>query len=146
MKRIALGVLLILLVGSGALLAQSPAGVWTDKDKNTFELSDTGTISGKIRSLNPPATKAGTPLLDIHNPDPARRKTPLVGLIFLQGFQPDGSRLWDHGTVYDPKSGKTYSCTLELEGADRLKVHGYIGFSVLGRTEIWTRVPGTAPL
>jgi uncharacterized protein (DUF2147 family) len=141
MKQIALTVLVGLLVGPCAGFAQSLTGVWIDKDRNTFELADAGTVSGKIRSLIPPTTEASYPLLDIHNPDPAKRQVPLVGLVFMRGFKPDGDQMWDGGTIYDPRSGRTYSCTLQLEGADQLKVHGYFGVSLLGRTELWTRLP-----
>ncbi|MEO1367538.1 MAG: DUF2147 domain-containing protein, partial [Acidobacteriota bacterium] len=60
----------------------------------------------------------------------------------LEGFEAEGDGEWSGGTIYDPNNGKTYSCTLELEGADTLKVRGYIGVSLFGRTERWTRRPG----
>jgi uncharacterized protein (DUF2147 family) len=45
---------------------------------------------------------------------------------------------WEDGKIYDPKNGKTYSCKMTLEG-NELKVRGYVGFSLLGRTTVWTR-------
>jgi uncharacterized protein (DUF2147 family) len=44
------------------------------------------------------------------------------------------------GTVYDPKSGKTYSCTMDLQGPDKIKVRGFIGIELIGRDYIWTRL------
>lgn len=49
-------------------------------------------------------------------------------------------KVWDDGTIMDPKNGKEYSCKIELEGQDKLKVRGYLGFSLLGRTQTWFRV------
>jgi hypothetical protein len=48
------------------------------------------------------------------------------------------STSWSQGKIYDPKNGKTYSCKMTLEG-NELKVRGYVGFSLLGRTTVWTR-------
>jgi uncharacterized protein (DUF2147 family) len=46
---------------------------------------------------------------------------------------------WENGTVYDPKSGKTYSCLMELPEPDKIVVRGFIGVALFGRTYIWTR-------
>ncbi|MBN1327649.1 MAG: DUF2147 domain-containing protein, partial [Candidatus Cloacimonetes bacterium] len=46
---------------------------------------------------------------------------------------------WKGGTIYDPESGKTYSCTMKLSG-DQLEIRGFIGISLLGRTEVWSRI------
>jgi hypothetical protein len=136
--------LLGLLLSCRMLFAQSPAGLWIDKDKNTFELLGGATITGKIRSLNPPATPDGRTLTDIHNADPAARQVPLVGLVFMKNFKPAGPGLWNGGTIYDPKSGKTYSCDLRMEGDDTLALHGFIGISLFGRTEYWKRLAPAA--
>ena len=137
MKSIYLLVCLAALWCPRRLCAQSPVGLWVDKEKDTFELYAQGTLSGKIRSLNPPTTPDGKPLTDIHNPDPSKHKDPLIGLVFLKDFRSEGHGLWDHGTVYDARSGKTYSCTLQMEGNDALSLHGYIAISAFGRTENW---------
>ena len=84
--------------------------------------------------------EAGTPKVDTENPDPALRSRPILGLDMLEGFVYDGEGTWHRGTVYDPNDGKTYKCKMRLEDADTLKVRGFIGFSMLGRTEVWTRV------
>jgi len=61
-----------------------------------------------------------------------------LGLEILKNFKYKGTNEWTGGRIYDPKNGKTYSCNMRLEG-DTLKVRGYIGISVLGRTTVWTR-------
>ena len=82
--------------------------------------------------------------LDLKNPDPARRDQPLCGLIFMYGFQPAEPGSWDGGAVYDPDSGNSYHAIIKLRADGTLDLHGYIGISLLGRSEIWTRY--TQPL
>lgn len=73
------------------------------------------------------------------NPDPALRKRELYGLVIMSGFEYDGDGKWSGGTIYDPNSGKTYKCTLRLIDPNTLKVRGYIGMSLFGRNDTWTR-------
>jgi len=81
----------------------------------------------------------GKPKTDIHNPNQTLKSRPILGLEILKDFTFDGDDTYTDGTIYDPKSGKTYSCKMTLNG-NRLKIRGYIGISLLGRTETWTRV------
>jgi uncharacterized protein (DUF2147 family) len=83
---------------------------------------------------------AGQPIRDRWNPDPEKRARGLQGLDVLFGFRFDGRR-WDAGRIYNPEEGRTYSCVLELESPARLKVRGYVGVTMLGRTVHWTRAP-----
>jgi len=55
----------------------------------------------------------------------------------------DGRGQWSGGSIYDPDTGHTYSCKLELLDPNKLKVRGFLGVSLLGRTQIWTRYTGT---
>ncbi|RKR85208.1 uncharacterized protein DUF2147 [Mucilaginibacter gracilis] len=93
---------------------------------------------GKLAWIKFPNDEAGKPKTDKLNPDPALKSRPELGLELLQSFTCDGNTYVD-GTIYDPKSGKTYSCKMTLKG-DVLKIRGYIGISLLGRTEEWTKV------
>jgi uncharacterized protein (DUF2147 family) len=63
----------------------------------------------------------------------------ILGLIVIQGLTKDGSE-YNSGEILDPKNGKLYKCALSLESKDKLKIRGYIGFSLLGRTQYWYRV------
>ena len=81
------------------------------------------------------------PKTDVNNPDPMLRSRPLIGLELFEGFRYDGDGEWSGGTIYDPNNGKTYSCKLKLIGPDRLKVRGFIGISLIGRSETWKRQP-----
>jgi uncharacterized protein (DUF2147 family) len=142
--RILLLVLLALL--SAASRAQtrpaaSPAaaailGRWLTADKaGIIQIyAQQGRYAGKIVGPEPPR-------LDANNPDPALRQRPLLGVVMLQGFRYDGAGAWANGTIYDPRNGKTYSCILRLKTASALEVRGYVGVSLLGRTEVWTRLP-----
>jgi len=60
------------------------------------------------------------------------------GLNLVWGFKYAKDNRWVGGKIYDPDNGKTYSCKMNLEG-DELKVRGYIGFSLIGRTTVWNR-------
>lgn len=93
---------------------------------------------GKIIWLRNPNDEKGNPKTDIKNPDPALRSRPTIGLEVLRNFTyQDGA--WENGTLYDPKSGHSYSCKMTMDGHNRLDIRGYVGFSMLGRTESWTR-------
>ncbi len=76
---------------------------------------------------------------DDKNPDPDLRGRKLLGLELFAGFHFDGDDRWVGGTIYDPNSGKTYRCIITVISDQQLKVRGYVGIPLLGRTEIWTR-------
>ncbi|MBC7867421.1 MAG: DUF2147 domain-containing protein [Gloeobacteraceae cyanobacterium ES-bin-316] len=57
----------------------------------------------------------------------------------LKNFIFNGKDKWVNGKIYDPSSGKTYSCTMKIEGLNTLEIRGYIGISLFGKTELWTR-------
>jgi uncharacterized protein (DUF2147 family) len=75
---------------------------------------------------------------DDNNPDPALRSRKVIGMEILKDFVFDEDE-WTGGTIYDPRGGKTYSCKLTLESKNELNIRGYIGISIFGRTETWTR-------
>ena len=123
----------------------SPAGRWKTVDDATGEVKslvliweENGSLYGKIEKLINP---------DPHDPDPRCNRCegelkdkPLVGLRILWDFKKDGDR-WSGGKVLDPDNGKIYKCYLAMEnGGKKLKVRGFIGVSVLGRTQYWLRV------
>jgi uncharacterized protein (DUF2147 family) len=64
----------------------------------------------------------------------------ILGMVFLRNFSPDGDD-WTGGTVVDPESGKVYKGKIWAVGSDSLHLHGYVGISLLGRTESWVRIP-----
>lgn len=123
-------------------------GVWrTTDDKSTVEIfKKKGAYFAKILSLKEPnwpvndeQGMAGKPKNDRNNPKPELRNRPVVGLEFMNDFVFSGKNKWTDGKIYDPEVGKTYSCKMTLVNANKLEVRGYIGFSLLGRTVVWTR-------
>lgn len=78
--------------------------------------------------------------VDNKNTDPKLRTRKIMGMIMLNAFVFDGENTWKNGTIYDPSQGKTYSCKLSLNSTNELKVRGYIGLSLFGRTDLWTRM------
>ncbi len=62
----------------------------------------------------------------------------ILGMLIIEGLEKDGDE-YNGGTITDPESGNVYKCYLELVENDKLKVRGYIGFSLLGRTQYWLR-------
>jgi uncharacterized protein (DUF2147 family) len=121
--------------------ADAIIGKWltAGNDNAKVEIFKSGSkYYGKIIWLQNPI-RNGEKALDDKNPDKSKHKNPIIGLQIISGFEynsDDG--IWENGKIYDPESGKTYSCNIKKEG-DKLKVRGYIGFSLLGRTEIWTK-------
>ncbi|SMP32194.1 DUF2147 domain-containing protein [Chryseobacterium profundimaris] len=67
-----------------------------------------------------------------------RKNKPILGMEIIRGLKKDGNE-FTGGTITDPKTGKTYKCTIMREG-DKLNVRGYLGFSLLGRTQTWHKV------
>lgn len=156
MKKIGyLIALAFLLCTASAVRAQSPdsvVGKWLDgKGKAHIEIyKDAGKYFGKIVWLKEPVYPAddakgmaGKTKVDRENPDAAKRSQPILGLAILRGFTYSGGKAWENGLIYDPENGKDYKCKLTLKDADHLDVRGFIGFSLIGRTEHWTKVKET---
>ena len=66
------------------------------------------------------------------------KNKPIEGLVILKDLILEEDS-WEGGTILDPKSGKIYDCYISLEDDNTLKVRGFLGFSLLGRTQIWKR-------
>lgn len=76
---------------------------------------------------------------DEKNPDPALRNREIVGLVILRDFTSEKEATWANGTIYDPREGKTYACKMTLQNENTLSIRGYVGISLFGRTEVWSR-------
>jgi uncharacterized protein (DUF2147 family) len=120
--------------------AASPVGRWKGEDGIFAMFESEGKLSAKIVELSEPNATDGKEKSDIYNPDPRKRNHPIIGLVFISGLTKKSATRWENGTVYDPKSGKTYSCFVELQGPDKIKLRGFIGTAVIGRNYTWTRV------
>lgn len=69
----------------------------------------------------------------------ANKNKPVKGMVIINGLTQDGDE-WSGGKILDPKNGKEYKCYITLEEPNKLKVRGYIGFALIGRTQYWYRV------
>jgi len=146
MKRTMLLVTLILLCSvSLALAGGSPVGKWktiddkTKKEKSIVEIYEAnGKIYGKIVQLlqekDGGASKLCTKCTG------SDQNKPMIGLVIVKGLKADGNE-YTGGTIMDPNDGKVYKCKMEvIEGGNQMKVRGFIGFSLLGRTQVWHKV------
>lgn len=149
MKRILLA---ITLVASVAAQAQnSIVGRWktiddeTGKPKSIVEITEKdGAIVGKIERLFREPTEDQNPKCDKCSGE--KKDQLIIGMQILSGLKKDSDTKWSGGEILDPKNGKTYSCKVEIiENGQKLKLRGFIGVSLLGRTQVWQREVEPAP-
>jgi len=117
-------------------------GVWKTGEGNAMvRIYKNGEkYQGKIVWLKEPNDpETGKPKVDKNHPEENVRTRSLLGLINVWGFSYIEKDLWDNGSIYDPKNGSTYSCTIKMSNANTIEVRGYIGISLIGRTDTWTR-------
>lgn len=138
--------LFILLMGTSfAPISDNPdaiVGVWKTGEGNAMvRIYKNGEkYQGKVVWLKEPNDpETGKPKQDKNHPDEATRTRPVLGMINIWGFSYKDKNLWDDGNIYDPKNGSTYSCTIKMINPNTLEVRGYIGVSIIGRTDNWTR-------
>jgi uncharacterized protein (DUF2147 family) len=130
--------IMVLMVASANAFAQSASliGDWQEPEGSIIRIQRCGNeLCMKLQTLrrNPPAT------MDIHNSNTSLRTRALCGLQIGSGFHMDDATHASGGELYDPRSGYTYHGKITLEG-DELKLRGYIGTPLFGRTEEWRRV------
>lgn len=123
-------------------LAANSAGVfgeWRTPSGSTIRIEHCGAhVCLQVAALPP-----DVPSTDIHNPNAALRGRALCGLVIGSGFVLTDGNHASGGTLYDPKTGKTYRGGMTMEGS-RLHLRGYIGIPLFGASQTWTRV--TAPV
>ena len=148
MKRLSqFAIAACLLLGSAVAWAanDTPVGTWrqiddvTGKPKSIIQITENnGKLEGKVMQV----------LLSDDGPHPTckkcegeRKDQPVEGMVIMWGVRKDDD-VWDGGKILDPKNGKVYSVKLSLTDAgQKLDVHGYIGISLLGRSQVWERMP-----
>jgi uncharacterized protein (DUF2147 family) len=122
--------------------AQSVIGKWKSIDDKTGEAKaiveiyeNSGKVYGKIVEI-----------LEVDKKDKkcvkctgSDKDKPILGLVVVKGLTKDGNT-YEGGKIVDPKTGDLYKCILKLLTKDKLEVRGYIGISILGRSQIWTRI------
>ncbi|TCP24324.1 uncharacterized protein DUF2147 [Tenacibaculum skagerrakense] len=139
MKKLVFTFLITLFVTN--ISAQTIFGKWENRDEET----------GKVDSVIEVFEKDGkayakiVEITDQNRQDAVcdkcigkNKDQKILGMNILTGLQKDGEE-WSGGKILDPKNGKKYKCYIQLVDADKLKIRGYIGFSLLGRTAYWFR-------
>ena len=124
-----------------AALAQDVIGKWKLDDGSAIvEVYKSGdAYNGKIVWLEEPNDPDGKPASDTNNPDKSLRSRKLIGLNMLSGLKKNGGE-YTGGSIYDPGNGKTYNCSMKVDG-DVLHVRGSLDKKgLLGRTMDWFRV------
>jgi uncharacterized protein (DUF2147 family)/fucose 4-O-acetylase-like acetyltransferase len=141
-STVALAVLAIGVVAAVRASAATPVGLWyAEGGAAKVAIERCGDeLCGRVVWLRSPLDDDGCELRDRLNPDPMLRARRVEGLEILRGLarRPDGT--WANGRIYDPASGSTYTCQLTLDGENRVRLRGYVGIPLIGRTTTWTRV------
>ncbi|MDJ0761771.1 MAG: DUF2147 domain-containing protein [Myxococcota bacterium] len=145
------GILAVLIAAqiagySKVALAQSssPVGVWKTIDDNSNKAKShvqiwehKGVLYGKIIKLIDPDEP--NPLCD--KCKGKHHNKPVIGMMIMWNLKKADSEWWEDGHIMDPDNGKTYRCKIKLvDGGKKLDVRGFIGISLLGRTQTWIRV------
>jgi uncharacterized protein (DUF2147 family) len=123
----------------------SPLGLWRTIDDQTNKpralvliFARDGMLFGRVTSIFD-ARYADARCQDCAGD---RKGQPVIGLEIMRDMKPDGSR-WDGGTILNPQTGDVYRCSMHLgPGGETLVVRGFIGFSLIGRSQTWQRMPG----
>jgi uncharacterized protein (DUF2147 family) len=139
-------IIAVLLMSMQLSLAanNSPAGLWqsiddkTNKPRSLIRISE---HNGEYRAVIEKGllpTDTGDAICDKCKDE--RKNQPIIGMTIVKGMRQNGDK-YDGGNILDPEEGKVYKCKMTLnEAGDQLEVRGYIGISLLGRSQIWTRV------
>jgi uncharacterized protein (DUF2147 family) len=136
----------VLLASAVTAMAQadSPIGMWQTIDDHTgqpkalvqISQDGSGQLNGKVikgLGANDQPDRRCTACTD------ARKDQPILGMTIISDMKKDSDG-WDNGQILDPENGKVYKCKMHLEdGGNKLVVRGYIGVSLLGRSQTWVR-------
>ncbi len=148
--RIAFATSLLLAAATALAANDSPVGKWkqvddvSGKQKSVIEITDNGgALQGKVlqvMNLSQEEIAKGGEHPKCVLCEGALKDQPIEGMTIMSGVKKDGD-VWDGGKIVDPKTGKAYKVKLTLAGdGQKLDVRGYIGFSLLGRSQTWYRL------
>ena len=139
MKKIILTI--ILFTTSISLSSQTIFGKWNSKNVDTGEIDSVievymkeGKAFAKIVEIKD--TRRQSAVCDLCTGK--NKDKPILGLNILTGLEKDEDE-WSGGKILDPRNGKIYKCYIQLDGANKLKIRGYIGLALLGKTAFWER-------
>ena len=139
MKKIFTSITLLLLATS--INAQTIFGKWNSNNEKTGEIDSVIEVYKKDG-------KAYAKVIEIKNPnrknavcnkcEDENKDKPILGLDILTGLEKDDDE-WSGGTILDPRNGKIYKCYIKLVNSNKLKIRGYMGVSLFGKTAYWQR-------
>ena len=118
-------------------------GTWLEEEKGShIEIYKTKNdiYEGKIVWLAEPLDENGQIKLDKENPNKKLRSQTIHGLTIIKNLEFISKKNWSNGSIYDARSGSTYSLNATLNDSNTLFMRGYFGFSFIGRTTTWTRI------
>lgn len=135
----------LLFISTGVMAADgeadAAAGVWQTASGGYVQLYESnGEWIGKIVG-----SRSGEARYDENNPDEDKRGRRLLGVKVLKGLEYAGNGEYEGGEIYDPNNGKSYKAKGVLKDPDTLDVRGYIGISLIGKSQTWTRVDPDSP-
>jgi len=112
-------------------------GIWMPSEGTSYiqiyKQKESEKYFGRIVWLKEPNDETGNPKKD-PNGDPILKMVNLKDFVFEDDE-------WTDGTIYDPKSGNLYYCTIEMDKKDKLAVRGSVDpFGLVGRTDVWVRM------
>ena len=133
---------LFLLLACFQLQAQTVLGKWKTIDDKTGEAKsivevyeNNGKVYGKVIEIFD-ATKRNRKCDKCEGTD---KNKPVLGLVIIKNLTKDDTE-YNGGKILDPETGNIYKCILKLSSKDKLEVRGYMGFSLIGRSQTWVRV------
>ena len=150
MKRVSFLAFAIIMAGIGlsgfaaAAEETSPVGNWKTIDDKTGKVKSivqifeaNGELKGKVEKLFSPPAKSENPICD--KCEGELKDKPVLGMVIMWGLKKDGNEYTD-GHILDPAEGKIYKCKIKLaEDGKQLELRGFVGISLLGRTQTWIR-------
>jgi len=133
-------IIIFVFLSSNVFSQKEITGVWLNQDKDAeIKITEKNNkYYGKITWLLNPKNEKGNPKKDTKNTNPKKQKENILGLEIIKNLE-FSKKEWNKGTIYDPKTGKTYKLYAKIKDK-KLHLRGYVGVSLIGRTNTWTRV------
>lgn len=134
-------------IGDGVFAqGNTPTGLWETIDDGSNDPQsyvriwvDNGELFGKVEKLIRKPGEHSDPKCIKCTGD--KKDQPILGMTILSGLRQEED-VWTGGLILDPDNGKIYKCRIKVEdGGRKLEVRGYVGFSLIGRSQVWHRVP-----
>ncbi|AIN74379.1 DUF2147 domain-containing protein [Flavobacterium psychrophilum] len=134
--------LLLLLIGSFQMQSQTVFGKWKTIDDKTGQAKsivevyeNSGKVYGEVIEIIDPSRRNRK----CEKCEGLDKNKPVLGLVIIKGLKKEDDE-YNGGKILDPETGNIYKCFIKLAGKDKLEVRGYMGFSLIGRSQTWVRV------